>query len=226
MSDSLWPHGLYPTKLLCPWDFPGKNTGVHCHALLQRIFLTQGLNLCLLLLLHCRQILYSLSLWKPTIHRYYHSKIWLGRVLIFFLGMPSWKYLKTPLLWGPAVSSGKVPKGWMISAFSLVNITQLLPGKNCHLGLRSPTFTLIKMTVSNLFLFLLRWNQIKSQLSLCCVKKPSPCQTLDGTDVWDLPSLHLGVSRLGWRSLHFSKPQRPLLYVLQSPTYKWSKLWS
>ena len=32
-------------QLLCPWDFPGKNTGVCCHFLLQEIFLTQGLNL-------------------------------------------------------------------------------------------------------------------------------------------------------------------------------------
>ena len=35
MSDSLQPHGLYPTWLLCPWDSPGKNTGMGCHALLQ-----------------------------------------------------------------------------------------------------------------------------------------------------------------------------------------------
>ena len=28
MSDSLWPHGLYPARLLCPWDSTGKNTGV------------------------------------------------------------------------------------------------------------------------------------------------------------------------------------------------------
>ena len=35
MSDSLLPHGLQPTRLLCPWDFPGKNTGVGCHFLLQ-----------------------------------------------------------------------------------------------------------------------------------------------------------------------------------------------
>ena len=34
--------------LLCPWDFPGKNTGVRCHFLLQGIFLTQGSNLGLL----------------------------------------------------------------------------------------------------------------------------------------------------------------------------------
>ena len=33
-------------------DFPGKKTGVGCHFLLQSIFLTQGLNLCLLGLLH------------------------------------------------------------------------------------------------------------------------------------------------------------------------------
>ena len=39
-------------------DSPGKNTGVGCHALLQGIFPTQGLNLSLP---HCRQILYSLS---------------------------------------------------------------------------------------------------------------------------------------------------------------------
>ena len=36
----------------CPWDSPGKNTGVGCHARLQGIFLTQGLNLHLLCLLH------------------------------------------------------------------------------------------------------------------------------------------------------------------------------
>ena len=30
VSDSLWPHRLQPTGLLCPWDFPGKNTGVGC----------------------------------------------------------------------------------------------------------------------------------------------------------------------------------------------------
>ena len=35
-------------QLLCPWNFPGKNPGVGCHVLLQGIFLTQGLNLCLL----------------------------------------------------------------------------------------------------------------------------------------------------------------------------------
>ena len=61
MSDSLQLHGLQPTRLLCPQDSPGKKTGAGCHALLQRIFPTQGSNLWLLCLLHCRHILYPLS---------------------------------------------------------------------------------------------------------------------------------------------------------------------
>ena len=36
-SDSLWPHGLQPARLLCSWDFPGKSTGVGCHFLLQSL---------------------------------------------------------------------------------------------------------------------------------------------------------------------------------------------
>ena len=52
VSKSLQPHELQPVRLLCPWSFPGKNTGVGCHFLLQAIFPTQGLNLHLLCLLH------------------------------------------------------------------------------------------------------------------------------------------------------------------------------
>ena len=42
MSNSLQLHDLGPTRLLCLWDSPGKNTRVGCHALLQGIFPTQG----------------------------------------------------------------------------------------------------------------------------------------------------------------------------------------
>ena len=35
MSDSLQPHGLYPARVLCPWDSPSKNTGEGSHTLLQ-----------------------------------------------------------------------------------------------------------------------------------------------------------------------------------------------
>ena len=51
MSDSLQPYGLYSSRLLCPWNSPGKNTGVRSHSLLQGTFPTQGLSLGLL---HCR----------------------------------------------------------------------------------------------------------------------------------------------------------------------------
>ena len=58
LCPTLWSHGLQSTRLLCPWDFPGKSTGVGCHFLLQGIFLTQGSNPGLL---HCRQTPYPLS---------------------------------------------------------------------------------------------------------------------------------------------------------------------
>ena len=46
------PYELWPARLLYPWDSPGKNTGVGCHALLQGIFSTQGLNWHLFCLLN------------------------------------------------------------------------------------------------------------------------------------------------------------------------------
>ena len=48
LSDSL-PHGLWTARLLCPWNSPGKNTGVGSHFLLQGIFPTHRLNPRLLL---------------------------------------------------------------------------------------------------------------------------------------------------------------------------------
>ena len=52
LCPTLCDYGLQCTRLLCPWDAPGKNTGVGCHTLLQGIFSIQGSNphlLCLLL---------------------------------------------------------------------------------------------------------------------------------------------------------------------------------
>ena len=48
VSHSLRPHGLWPDGLFCLWDFQGKNTGVGCHFLFQRIFPIQGSNPSLL----------------------------------------------------------------------------------------------------------------------------------------------------------------------------------
>ena len=65
---------MEPTRLLHPWDFPGKSTGVGCHFLPQGIFLTQGSNPDLP---HCRQTLYHLSYQGSPAHK--------GKALIKFL---------------------------------------------------------------------------------------------------------------------------------------------
>ena len=51
LSVTLW---TVASRLLCPWDSPGKNTGVGCHCLLQGIFLPQGSNLRLWHPQHCQ----------------------------------------------------------------------------------------------------------------------------------------------------------------------------
>ena len=67
VSDFLQPHGLKPTRLLWPWNSPGKRTGLGCHFLLQGIFLTQvsyiagrffTIGVCV-----CRRSVVSDSLW-------------------------------------------------------------------------------------------------------------------------------------------------------------------
>ena len=60
-SNSLPSCELQSTRLLCSWGFPGKNTGVGCHFLLQGIFPTQILNLSLWWLLGTRWVLYPVS---------------------------------------------------------------------------------------------------------------------------------------------------------------------
>ena len=93
MSDSLRLHGLYPTRLLCPWDFPGKNTGVSCDALLQGIFPTQESNPRLLGLLHWQ--VGSLPIvppGKPFIIIYYMYII-LNICLLFIIFAPGWPFV-------------------------------------------------------------------------------------------------------------------------------------
>ena len=58
------PIDCSPNRLLRQWEFPGKNTGVDCHSLLQGIFPTSGSNWGLL---HCRRILYHLSQGSPKV---------------------------------------------------------------------------------------------------------------------------------------------------------------
>ena len=72
--------GLQPTRLLCPWDSPGKNAGIGCHVLLQGIFLTQGLKLGLP---YSRQILYHFSHQRSP--SYFRLEIYLSIAPFLFL---------------------------------------------------------------------------------------------------------------------------------------------
>ena len=62
-------------RLFCPWDSSGKNTGVGCHALLQGIFWTQGLNPSLLHLLHLQVASLPLLPTGKPIHLLFSFKI-------------------------------------------------------------------------------------------------------------------------------------------------------
>ena len=71
MSDSLWPQGPWPARLLCSWGSPDRNSGEGCYALLQGIFPTQGSNPGLP---HCRRILYQLTYQGSPRMVYMHCK--------------------------------------------------------------------------------------------------------------------------------------------------------
>ena len=66
------PHGLQPTRLLHPWNFPGKITGVGCHCLLHDYFYTTGISQILVIFLFLGKIIKQknhmyryLSIFKP-----------------------------------------------------------------------------------------------------------------------------------------------------------------
>ena len=114
VPNSLRPHLLQSTRFLCPWDFPGKDTGVGCHLLLQGIFPTQRLNPGLL---HCRQILYQPS-YKGITH------CWLPLHLACYLSSCSPAPGAEDVFWRNSALSTPFPKFSAID-FSLIG---LLPG--------------------------------------------------------------------------------------------------
>ena len=76
MSDSLQPHGLQPTRLLCPWDFLGKSTGVGCHCLLRLWHEISLIASCELLVVMCG-IYFPDQEWNPGSP----ALLWVCRVL-------------------------------------------------------------------------------------------------------------------------------------------------
>ena len=74
MSDTVQLHALEPPRLLCPWDSPGKNTGVGCCALLQGTFPIQGLNPCFFHLPVLVGGFFNLGSSIQHIHRQYNTQ--------------------------------------------------------------------------------------------------------------------------------------------------------
>ena len=64
-SNSLWPQGPQPARLLCTWNFPSKSIGASCHFLLQGLYLPQGLNPRSCITCIGRQIVYHWATGNP-----------------------------------------------------------------------------------------------------------------------------------------------------------------
>ena len=122
----LTPWTAWSTRLLHPWDFPGKSTGVGCHFLLQGIFLTQGSNPGLPC---CRQTLYRLSHWmaggKKWTHplpEACHSRRCLRDEWPFYFASSPPPSLICKTTWHP------YPKKMVILRYYLPSFGQLAPG--------------------------------------------------------------------------------------------------
>ena len=124
MSDSLWPHGLKPIRLLHPWESPGKNTGVGSLFLLQGIFPTQGSNPGLL---RCRQIGKSICLYTEYFYCPKNPLCSIYSSLPIQTPRNHWSfYCLLFCVIGPSIAKGKqfwwrVAQNWVIRAYSVLS---------------------------------------------------------------------------------------------------------
>ena len=151
MSDSVRPHALQPARLPCPWDSPGESTGVVCHALLQGLFLTQGLNLGVL---HCRQILS---------HRSHQGRLIPVLAPAISLKGSLWNSARAPEGLWPRLSPGSPPRMCTLPLASLAKAPVRL---RCHGSSHLPPLT---------FRTLSWWHQKMALLPFCACFK---CTTL------------------------------------------------
>ena len=152
-----WYFDLYmhykPSRSICPWDFPGKNTGVGCHFLYQGIFLTQGSNPHLLKLLHWQADSLTLhhlggpqTLWNDSVqfsHSVVSDSLWAHGLQHARPPCPSPNPAvypnSCPLSWycHPTVLSSVVPFSSCLQSFSTsecVQMSQLFPSGGQSIG--------------------------------------------------------------------------------------------
>ena len=94
-SNPLWPLALWPTRILCHWNFPGKNTGVGCHSYSRgssrpRDQTHISWNSCI-----CRHILYHWATWEASRNALERGNVWIG----------TWRVTKSSL--GPKKTDAK-----------------------------------------------------------------------------------------------------------------------
>ena len=100
MSNSVRPHGLQPTRLLHPWDSPGKNTGVGCHFLLQCMKVESESEVAQSCLTLCDPM--DCSLPGSSIHGIFQATVLEWGVIAFSLKSLYTKVKKEKLwLWSP-----------------------------------------------------------------------------------------------------------------------------
>ena len=111
-ADSLWTRGLLPTRFLCPWNFPGKNTGVGCHflpqSLLHKLLFIYLFKICSFI---ASPIIFFIDNWFPSWHE----------------GLGSWKTIFPQIWgWGVGISGSNVRDGkrsrWSFPEFPTVHL--------------------------------------------------------------------------------------------------------
>ena len=112
MSDSVQPYGPQPTRLLCPWDSPGNNTGVGRHAFLQGIFPTQELRQRLLSLLPWQGG--SLALAPPGKPKSFYTRRFITASLFKVRNEKKPKCSNTSVLWPPMQRADSLEKTLML----------------------------------------------------------------------------------------------------------------
>ena len=95
VSDTSWLHGLQRTRLLCPWDFPGKSTGVGCHCLLWFTYLHM---LIMKDMFHIREKKDNVSKGTKRLHTIFKLEILIKTQVLKHINMKSWEVLVSFLL--------------------------------------------------------------------------------------------------------------------------------
>ena len=144
VSDSLWLHGPWPARLLCPWDSPGKNTGVGCHFLFQRnitlnykkqLKCKQDTAICHGLLLYSHSVMSdSVTPWTEA-----HQASWSSTT--------SWSLLKLMCTVDDAIQPchpllSPSPPGLNLSQHQFFPVSQLFTSGGQSIGLSASTLVL------------------------------------------------------------------------------------